>query len=253
MAKSSTLLLLLGIGLGLTGCQMDSVSDTAPAPSFGPPTVIASAQPVRPLPVRPIAPIAPIKPIAPPPTAMSVPRDWIPDVPPRPWKYIIIHHSDTATGCAARFDAAHRAKGWDELGYDFVIGNGTESGDGQIEVGPRWPKQKWGAHDKTPDNRYNDYGIGICLVGNFDQTKPTEAQMRSLAKIVAYMMKTYHISPSNVLGHGDTKPTDCPGKNMSVATVRTMAEHLLAESGEQWTPDPKKVAAGQEMLESDQN
>ena len=91
------------------------------------------------------------------------------------------------------FDKEHRAKGWDGVGYHFVIGNGTNTGDGQIEVAPRWPIQKWGAHAKTPDNRYNEYGIGICLVGNFDTARPTAKQMQSLEKLVAYLMQTYHI------------------------------------------------------------
>ena len=30
-----------------------------------------------------------------------------------------------------------QAKGWDELGYHFVIGNGTDTRDGQVEVGSR--------------------------------------------------------------------------------------------------------------------
>ena len=60
-----------------------------------------------------------------------------PRVKPRPWKYIIIHHSDTPYGGAARFDLAHRERGWAMLGYDFVIGNGTDTRNGLIEVGPR--------------------------------------------------------------------------------------------------------------------
>lgn len=152
----------------------------------------------------------------------------MPTAPPRPWRWIIIHHSATSSGSAAVFDKLHRAKGWDELGYHFVIGNGTDSGDGQIEVGSRWPKQKWGAHAKTPDNRYNDFGIGICLVGNFDIERPTPRQMQSLARLTAYLMSTYHIPASNVLGHRDTKPTDCPGRNMNVALVRRMAQQMLA-------------------------
>ena len=69
--------------------------------------------------------------------------------------------------------SAHRRDNqWDELGYHFVIGNGTHTGDGQVEVGSRWGKQKHGAHCKTPDNYYNDHGIGICLVGNFENSNP---------------------------------------------------------------------------------
>jgi len=249
MAKTAYILL---VGLGLAaGCQdSGSTVSSMPEPNFNAPVITRQANP--PVAVRPAQPVAPVSPYRPkPPVAVAsagVPREWIPNAPARPWRYIVIHHSDTPTGSAAKFDAAHKAKGWDELGYHFVIGNGTETGDGQVEVGPRWPKQKWGAHAKTPDNRYNDYGIGICLVGNFDDTRPTSAQMKSLAKLTAYLMKTYKISPNNVVGHGDTKPTDCPGRNMSVATVRRMATALLADSG--WTPDAATIAAGEELLKA---
>ena len=101
-----------------------------------------------------------------------------------------------------------------------------------MEVGPRWPKQKWGAHAQTPDEQFNKFGIGICLVGNFDQQHPTDAQLRSTAKLVAYLMKTYGIPASHVIGHGDTKPTDCPGRNMHVAVVRRMSVQLLADAGD---------------------
>ncbi|HTL28602.1 MAG TPA: peptidoglycan recognition family protein, partial [Tepidisphaeraceae bacterium] len=149
----------------------------------------------------------------------------------RPWKYIVIHHSASTTGSMAVFDKEHRAKGWDGVGYHFVIGNGTNSGNGQVEVTARWPIQKWGAHAKTPDNRFNDYGIGICLVGNFDIERPTPAQTQSLAKLVAFLMQRYNIPPERVLGHGQTKPTDCPGRNLSVAAIRKMATQIIVDSG----------------------
>src|SRR5438093_11294418 len=86
--------------------------------------------------------------------APSGPSDWAPRVAPRAWRWIVIHHSASESGSMAVFDKEHRAKGWDGVGYHFVIGNGTNSRDGQIEVTPRWPIQKWGAHAKTLDNRF---------------------------------------------------------------------------------------------------
>ena len=140
--------------------------------------------------------------------------EWIPQGAERAWRFIIIHHSASPSGNAEEFDKMHREKGWDELGYHFVIGNGTGSGDGEVEIGPRWVKQKHGAHDKVPGHpEYNDVGVGICLVGNFDVTRPTERQMASLAQLVRFLMARYNIPRSNVYGHGQTKPTDCPGRN----------------------------------------
>ena len=182
----------------------------------------------------------------------SVPRTWVPRNKSERWECIVVHHSATPMGGAARFDRAHRERGFDELGYHFVIGNGTETGDGQVEVGPRWPKQKWGAHAKTPDNRYNDFGVGICLVGNFDLTRPTDQQVRSLSKLVAFLMHTYHIPADRVVGHGDTgKATECPGRLMNVAQVRRLSTQILVDAGEAVTPDAGPTqTAGLEMLTS---
>jgi len=150
----------------------------------------------------------------------SVPRlpehdpAWEIHVPARPWRYIVIHHSATDRGSAASFDHWHRHhNGWDELGYHFVIGNGTGSPDGAVEVGSRWPKQKHGAHCKVGDDEtYNEFGIGICLVGNFEKHRPTEAQMASLARLVDYLRVRFHISDDHIFGHGDVDDTRCPGR-----------------------------------------
>jgi hypothetical protein len=218
-------LLLLGSVL-LVGCQQQNAPlvQSIPSPSFDGPRIAA-----------PVAP-PPVVKSAPPVAAASGPKAWIPTAPARPWRWIVVHHSASPSGSAAVFDREHKAKGWDELGYHFVIGNGTNSGDGQIEVGGRWPKQKWGAHAKTLDNKYNEYGIGICLVGNFDNDRPTAKQMQSLATIVSYMMKTYHVSADRVIGHGDTKPTHCPGKNFNLASLRRMLSPGLADAADVATP-----------------
>lgn len=99
------------------------------------------------------------------------------------------------------------------MGYHFVIGNGSGSGGGRVEVGSRWTKQKHGAHCKIAGHpEYNDFGIGICLVGNFNETRPTEAQVRALANLVRYLSARYRIPRSRIFGHGQLKATDCPGR-----------------------------------------
>jgi hypothetical protein len=240
----------------LVGCQngTSSTASTLPPPSFDAPKLAVAKPAPAPVPPGPVAKAPalppPSKTIVPPKIAAntSVPRDWVPPVAPRPWRWIVIHHSATTTGGAAAFDKMHRAKGWDELGYDFVIGNGTDTADGQIEVGPRWTKQKYGAHAKTPDNRFNEYGIGICLVGNFDLERPTSKQMQSLTKLVSYLERTYHISSAHVLGHKDTKSTDCPGKYLfeRLDLVRRQAAQLAGNTAGE---DSTQAAAGTELLQ----
>jgi len=137
------------------------------------------------------------------------------------WSDIVIHHSASSSGGAQSFDRHHReVNHWDELGYHFVIGNGTETADGTIEVGPRWTKQKHGAHCKTPDNYYNDHGIGICLVGNFERTHPSGAQLASLARLLAFLQGTCHISSGRIRTHGGiTGKTACPGRLFPIESV----------------------------------
>ncbi len=240
-----TLLVLAG-AIALVGCtQTPKTVKSLPAASFAAPSIVAAAPQQQVVTVTPMpaqkTPL-PQSPTARHTTPQTGPKEWTPKVAARPWKWIVVHHSATPAGGAAAFDKMHKAKGWDGLGYDFVIGNGTDTRDGQIEVGFRWKQQLTGAHAKTADNQYNDYGIGICLVGNFDIDKPTPAQMQSLARLSSFLMKNYRISQTNVLGHGQTKPTDCPGKFMNIAAMLKLARQNLADATGS-TPEPDAHAA----------
>lgn len=253
MAKFSvvsplSLSLFIVLAIALVGCQQQTAKvESLSPPSFDPPAVAqAPVAQKNPAPQPPPAPRQ-FQPAAP--AIAGIPREWVPAIKTNTWRWIVVHHSATPSGGAVAFDKMHRAKGWDELGYHFVIGNGTDTRDGQVEVGSRWPKQKWGAHAKTPDNQYNNFGIGICLVGNFDVDRPTAAQLKSLAKLVAYLEKTYHISPDHVIGHKDTgKSTDCPGFHTSLVEIRRMASQILAES-DPVPMDEVRMASSKELLE----
>jgi len=153
------------------------------------------------------------------------PYGWVPSrASERRWKAIVVHNSATASGNMATIDSAHRANGWDGVGYDFVIGNGSGSSNGQIEPTFRWTGQKTGAHCKTPSNWANESAIGICLIGNFNNSRPTAAQMAALNKLVKFMMKRYGIPASKVYGHKEvpshSTATDCPGRNFSMSSFR---------------------------------
>lgn len=146
---------------------------------------------------------------------------WMPKVKSNRWTYIVIHHSASKAGGADRFDDWHRQKGWDELGYHFVVGNGSDTADGQVEVGPRWVAQKHGAHCKTKNEYYNQHGIGVCLVGNFDLHPPAEGQLQSLRRLVGFLSREFDIPPDRILTHGGvTGQTHCPGKHFDVEALR---------------------------------
>lgn len=138
------------------------------------------------------------------------------------WQEIVLHHSATSKGGAVAFDHEHRnVRKWDELGYHFVIGNGSDTYDGKVEVGSRWTKQKTGAHCKTGDNFYNEHGVGICLVGNFEYSSPSAAQMASVDRLVLFLSQQCGLSADNIKSHGGvTHKTECPGRRFPLSTVK---------------------------------
>jgi len=164
------------------------------------------------------------------PAAPDVPGTWIPPADrERRWKAIVIHHSATATGNAEVFDRWHREENhWDGVGYDFVIGNGSDSADGGVEVTFRWQEQRAGAHcGGTPGNWANEEAVGICLVGDFNQSRPTPTQMRALTKLVRFLQQRYDIPVDRVYGHGTTpgaRVTECPGRQFPMARLKAALE-----------------------------
>ncbi|MEN6385096.1 MAG: peptidoglycan recognition family protein [Phycisphaerales bacterium] len=143
------------------------------------------------------------------------------------WKAIVIHHSATDTGNVASIDDYHRNNnGWDGIGYDFVIGNGSGAGNGEIDSTFRWTGQKTGAHCKTDASNWaNEQAIGICLIGNFNSRRPSSNQMTSLLKLVRFLSNRYDIPASRIYGHsttpGHSTKTDCPGKHFNMSYVKS--------------------------------
>ena len=134
----------------------------------------------------------------------------------RPWRYIVLHHSASASGNYDQIDREHRkVLGYDGCGYHFVIGNGAGSADGEIEVAQRWNNQKQGVHCRNArSNEMDEYGIGICLVGDLDQQPPTPRQVAATQALIGYLSQRYRIEAGHISTHAHlaTTPTVCPGK-----------------------------------------
>jgi hypothetical protein len=204
--------LLLLVVLGLAGCASE---ESVPQIIYEGATI-----PSAPLPPSPTRPA-----IVTPPAISPAPRAWLPSRSERAWSAIIIHHSATDAGNAAIIDKWHREEnGWNGIGYDFVIGNGSNSGDGEVEPTFRWRGQLTGAHTGgTPGNWANEEGIGICLIGDFDRTTPTARQMDSLVRLVRFLQQRYGIPKSRIYGHGSTPgghSTDCPGSRFPMSRLK---------------------------------
>lgn len=144
-------------------------------------------------------------------------------VAPGRWKMIICHHSALVKGNAATYDKEHRKRGMENgLAYHFVIGNGVDSKDGEIEIGSRWLKQIKGGHVR--DDAINEVAIGICLVGNLDEKKPTENQIAALKELLIYLRDEVVGAPIVFKIHCEADPqhTVCPGKFFPTEEIRSL-------------------------------
>jgi len=134
------------------------------------------------------------------------------------------------------------------MGYHFLI-----NVNGVIEVGKRWIYQLPGAHtkglvDQLPNPnlilayipwkkskwwRYQNYEIfepektdfakaklslnrntiGISLVGNFEEEKPTKNELFTLYKLIRALSEHYGFTPEHIFYHIDFTPKSCPGSN----------------------------------------
>ena len=121
---------------------------------------------------------------------------------------IIIHCSATRAGqdlTAKDIDRMHRARGFSQIGYNYVIRI-----DGAVEKGRSLAVD--GAHCNTKgfsESSYNKHSVGICYIGGLDANgKPADtrtiAQKAALRELVAKLCKEYEII--EVLGHRDTSP-----------------------------------------------
>jgi hypothetical protein len=136
----------------------------------------------------------------------------------RRWQFIVVHNSGTRQGNARAFDYYHRhvRRMPNGLAYHFVIGNGTSTGNGEIEVGDRWRRQINGGH--VHSDYLNNISLGICLVGDFNRDQPTRAQLESCEELIRYLRERCGRVDRNdipVRPHREMNPprwpTDCPG------------------------------------------
>lgn len=149
---------------------------------------------------------------------------WMADVRETDWQYIVIHHSATESGSVESIHREHlnrrdaNGNPWLGIGYHFVVGNGHGMPDGIVQPTFRWNEQIHGAHSGSA--LFNSRGIGICVIGDFQKSPPSEAQVKSLKQLVKVLATRHRIRPEHLIGHAAVKPTACPGKHFPLNEVR---------------------------------
>ncbi len=127
------------------------------------------------------------------------------------WKYIYIHHSNTPAGNAATL--AQNSG----LSDHFIIGNGDGCVDGEIQITQQWNRQDSISTPPAGVSRIDPTCISICLIGDFDRTRPTPTQQRRLAQLVGTLQAKLRVpsshvimvdQPNSVAGIGHSFPLD---------------------------------------------
>lgn len=145
---------------------------------------------------------------------------------------IIIHCSDSTFGDVEEIRRWHIERGWDDIGYHYVILNGHREGykdgpgyvkadDGVVETGR--PIKFTGAHCKG----HNIGSIGLCIIGGI---KFTGAQLYdALPNTVLDLMTEHNITMNNVFFHYelDANGKTCP--NMDIDMFKKILFGALIE------------------------
>ena len=120
-----------------------------------------------------------------------------------------MHHSAGDYATIGFLQQVHR----DRQPGDLVIDNGNGLGMGEIASDLRQEYDLWGGHVSAGNMARNFLGIGICLVGHFDNHGIPEPQFEALVTLTKYLMDEFDIPPENVNGHGliEGESTRCPG------------------------------------------
>lgn len=115
-------------------------------------------------------------------------------VPAKPgvWRYIYIHQSRTPDG-----NAVTLGRNTGGLSDHFLIGNGSGSIDGEIQMSQRWNLQSPAAPPQGARG-IDPSCISICLVGDFDHAVPTATQMRRLNQLVSTLQARFRIPAEQV-------------------------------------------------------
>lgn len=121
-------------------------------------------------------------------------------------KKIVIHCAATPPDMdigAPEIRQWHLERGWDDIGYHYVIKRG-----GGVDFGRA--RDRSGAHVRG----HNLDSIGICLVGGLNEARKPDAnytrkQLSALERIVNDLLREY--PGAEVMGHRDLDPgKDCP-------------------------------------------
>ncbi len=127
-------------------------------------------------------------------------------------KKVIVHCSDSLTGDVETIRQWHLRKGWDDIGYHFVIPQSGQVQAGRLEMAI-------GAHCEGQ----NKDSIGVCLVGKLQHFQPIQFDV--LKDLVCELCRNYGLTHEQVFAHYefDQHGKTCPDldANLLRAFIKT--------------------------------
>ena len=156
-----------------------------------------------------------------------------------------LHHSagsegsDPAATVRAIFAYHTQANGWNDIGYNFLVDSSGRVYEGRYSRAYNpgetvtgediQGRGVTGAHTEMN----NSGTVGVVVLGDFRSASPTRAAVSAVEQIYAWKADRHDVdllgqtgwqketpdgwvpmTNSTLLGHGDTKPTACPGANL---------------------------------------
>lgn len=142
-------------------------------------------------------------------------------------EYLVLHHS--ASGAEAGVHdirSWHLDRGFDDIGYHWVI-------DQHGDLHPGRAEHQVGAHAYG----LNQKSLGICCVGNYEESTPTQTLLDGLVQCLVALCKKYNLETDRIISHRDVikitpdaTVTRCPGEglyHLIPAIRKAVQEQLL--------------------------
>ena len=143
-------------------------------------------------------------------------------------KNLVIHHSggtdanplaDTSHHTAQIIETYHLSRGWEGIGYHYVIHK-----DGAI-----WAGRPEHYHSAAVLN-HNSTTLNICLVGNFKLTLPTKEQEEAFKWLYRDIITRHpQLTTDKVIGHRILQVKSCPGKKLKDDYGKKLAKKAILD------------------------
>lgn len=149
-----------------------------------------------------------------------------------PVTHIVLHHNGVPGRTVDDIRRTHRAKGWSDTGYHFVV-----YADGSVHPGRPLLRKSGKLNPGAHVAGLNATTVGVCLIGNGNAQPFGADQLQGTRALVATLMLQFGVPAERVIGHRETRALvppelatrkDCPGKLFDLDAFRASLREPMA-------------------------